>query len=225
MIAPSASAISGLTPFWQSSNLQQWNWASYWQQRRLRGPITKLSCVGIQLDKEIQTSRLPKPKLVVLRDLVSQLLLQKKSTLCQVQSLLYHLNVTCWVVPPGCTFCAHLVHLITGAIAPHQYFRLILVVKENLKVWLAFLKAYNEVSFWQDLLITAMISNGLICDKEVSCVPILSTAEHRKMPYIEPDYWKAVHMCQHAQPCSAKAYPDLVHYAFGFCSLVQSEES
>nr|XP_034972425.1 uncharacterized protein LOC118085646 [Zootoca vivipara] len=119
---------------------------------KTEGPTTVISYLGIELDSISQTSRLPQAKLQILREMISGMLLKEKTTVREVQVLLGHLNFACRVIAPGRAFCARLNRLLAGGRARHHHIRLTKVIKENLNTWLAFLKSYNGVSFWQSWL-------------------------------------------------------------------------
>nr|XP_028594215.1 uncharacterized protein LOC114601207 [Podarcis muralis] len=119
---------------------------------KTEGPSTILSYLGIELDTIRQSSRLPQTKLESLKVLLEAMLGVKKTTLRQVQSLLGHLNFACRVVAPGHAFCACLARLTAGGVAPHHHIRVTKQIKDDLRVWLAFLQDYNGFSFWQKCL-------------------------------------------------------------------------
>lgn len=63
-----------------------------------------LTFLGIKLDTVAQTSRLPAKKLLVLRRMLAEFKLKRKTSLKEFQQLSGHLNFTCNVVTPGRAF-------------------------------------------------------------------------------------------------------------------------
>ncbi|XP_067318612.1 uncharacterized protein [Anolis sagrei] len=118
-------------------------------QEKTEGPSTSIVCLGIQLDSVRGLSLLPADKLSALRARIEEAAAKRKVTLRELQALLGHLNFACKVVSPGRPFCARLARATAGARAPHHRIRVTQGMREDLRVWIQFLRRYNGVSMWQ----------------------------------------------------------------------------
>ena len=83
------------------------------------------------------------------------LISQKRATLRQIQSIVGLLNFACAVVLPGRPFLSRLNFLERGLRAPHHHTNLSKGSKEDMRLWLQFLKNFNGKSlFLNDRLLT-----------------------------------------------------------------------
>lgn len=115
------------------------------------GPQTTMSFVGFEIDTVEEEVRLPVEKLTKCTNEISQLLACPKATLRQLQAILGLLNFACEVIIPGRPFLRRLIDLTIGVKAPHFRIRLTKEVKEDLRLWLAFLEGHNGKCLFQDL--------------------------------------------------------------------------
>ena len=102
---------------------------------------------------------------------------QQKATLKELQSLIGLLNFACAVILPGRPFLRRMIDLTIGIKAPHHYKRLTIQVKQDLSLWLSFLKDFNGKSIFPDRYISleedvqlftdasGSIGYGAICKK------------------------------------------------------------
>ncbi|KAM9330745.1 LOW QUALITY PROTEIN: uncharacterized protein PAF06_017672 [Gastrophryne carolinensis] len=94
--------------------------------------------------------RLP---LVKVRDLLQELqgaLLVKKVTLRQLQSVLGKLNFACKVLPMGRVFSRRLSLATAGVREPHHFIRLSAAMKEDIRMWITFLRSFDGLAYWLD---------------------------------------------------------------------------
>ncbi|KAJ1109655.1 hypothetical protein NDU88_007015 [Pleurodeles waltl] len=90
--------------------------------------------------------RLPSNKVQQLIAMLEEAVRKPKLVLRQAQSLLGHLNFACKVVRVGRAFCRRLGFAMRGAFLPHHHIRLQACVKEDLRMWIVFLKDFNGVT-------------------------------------------------------------------------------
>ena len=113
-------------------------------------PTTCITFLGIEFDTIKMVMRLPKDKLVELKQRISQILNSKKVTLKVMQSLLGSLNFACRVIAPGRAFCRRLINATIGIKKPHHKIRVSGDMKKDLNMWLQFLTSYNGVTLISD---------------------------------------------------------------------------
>lgn len=111
-------------------------------------PTQEIEFLGIVLDSTKFEARLPPDKQAKCTRLLHQFLLKEKCSLRELQSLIGLLNFACIVVPPGRPFLRRLINLTIGASQPYHHIRITSDVKEDLKMWLAFLESFNGRSFF-----------------------------------------------------------------------------
>ncbi|XP_070608807.1 uncharacterized protein [Erythrolamprus reginae] len=123
---------------------------------KTEGPATRITFLGIELDSEEQSSRLPLEKLVKIKRKLDEVLGCRKVTLRQLQELAGILNFACRVVVPGRAFSRRLYDAMKGLRLPHHRTRLCAGVRADLGVWRDFLERFNGLSFWRhELLLEA----------------------------------------------------------------------
>ncbi|XP_070604766.1 mas-related G-protein coupled receptor member H-like [Erythrolamprus reginae] len=103
--------------------------------KKTEGPATKITFLGIELDSEEQSSRLPLDKLVKIRDKLDQVLGCRKVTLRQLQELAGILNFACRVIVPGRAFSRRLYFAMKQLRLPHHHTCLCTWVKESPTFW------------------------------------------------------------------------------------------
>ena len=156
---------------------------------KTEGPVTKLSFLGIELDTVQSVARLPKEKLDKCHDMIVSFLPKKKVKLRTLQSLIGLLNFACRVVP-GRPFLRRLIDRMRGIQKPYYKINLNKETKQDLTVWLSFLKDFNGKSFFRDDLLYTSASLNLYTDaaKEFGFGAILG----REWLYGNwPEPWKA----------------------------------
>ena len=113
-------------------------------------PANVMTFVGYEIDTMLREVRLPFDKVEKCKNEISKLISRNKATLREIQSLVGLLNFACAVILPGRSFLRRLIDLTIGMQAPYHYKRLTLSVKEDLHVWLTFLKSFNGKSIFLD---------------------------------------------------------------------------
>ncbi len=113
-------------------------------------PTTKLVYLGIQIDSVQQLVSIPPGKLQRIIDKVQSAMQASKLSLKEIQSLIGSLSFVCKVVAPGRPFIRRLIDLTCGATASWHRIRLPQGVKNDLHMWLVFLRQYNGVSIIPD---------------------------------------------------------------------------
>lgn len=96
--------------------------------------------MGLELDSDEMTVRIPKAKIEEISHKILDMLSHKKCTLRQMQSLIGSLNFACRAVVPGKPFCRRLISAICGLTKPHHHLNITVSMKEDLKLWLKFLR-------------------------------------------------------------------------------------
>ena len=114
------------------------------------GPERVLPFLGITLDTIKMEARLPQDKLDKCIGLITEMIRKKSVRLRELQSLLGLLNFCCSVVLPGRAFLRRLFDLTIGVVCPYYFIRLSQESKEDLAMWLNFLKDFNGKSFFHD---------------------------------------------------------------------------
>jgi len=110
------------------------------------GPLTSLQFAGIALDSIAMQASLPKDKLAKCCDQLSSCYRLTCITLRDLQSLRALLNFTCSVIVPGRAFLRRLIDLTKGIQSPRHFIRITRECKQDIQVWLSFLRQYNGIS-------------------------------------------------------------------------------
>lgn len=123
------------------------------------GPATTLDFLGITIDTIKQETRMPLDKINKARYMIEEMLGCTKTRLRNIQSLVGFLNFVCRVITPGRAFLRRLIDLTCDKTKlsykewrnrGYIHVRVTVDVKEDLRVWLEFLRSYNGKSFFRD---------------------------------------------------------------------------
>ena len=106
-------------------------------------PTTCASVHGIELDTVAMEARLPADKLENLSILLTKYKHRRKIKLCELQSIIGHLNFACKVVKPGRCFLRRLYHLTCGKVKKQHYIKLNSEARADLETWSLFLRNFN----------------------------------------------------------------------------------
>jgi hypothetical protein len=90
--------------------------------------------------------RLPKDKLLELRNKIQDCIVAKKITLRELQSIIGSLNFGCQVVASGRAFIRRLIDATIGIRKPSFKIRVSLAMRLDFEVWLQFLQNYNRAT-------------------------------------------------------------------------------
>ena len=110
------------------------------------GPTKVLTFLGIELDVQTHTARLPPEKLSLYSENINKVLSSSKITLKELQSLIGQLQFSTSVVRYGKAFIRRLIDQTMGVSKPFYYIRVRKDEKEDLRMWRAFLRHYNGVT-------------------------------------------------------------------------------
>ena len=117
-------------------------------ENKTMGPTQVLPFLGIILDTIKREARLPADKLEKCKALITELLGSRRVRLRKLQSVLGLLNFTLSVVLPGRPFLRRMYDLTVKVQKPHHYVKISSEAKEDLKLWLTFLRDFNGKSFF-----------------------------------------------------------------------------
>ena len=119
-------------------------------EHKTEGPVKCLTFLGIELDTENMEARLPKDKLSRYTADILDLLQKDKCTLRQMQSIIGKLQFSTSVVTCGKCFLRRMYDCIIGIKKPYYFIKLTDEIKQDLQIWLTFLKNYNGVTIISD---------------------------------------------------------------------------
>jgi len=114
-------------------------------------PTPILTFLGLQLDTIDMMIKIPPNKLYDLETKLSQMLIRKKTTLKELQSLVGSLNFCARAIPSFRAFNRRFYDAMSGISQPHHFIRITLALKEDIKVWLAFLHDFNGHCYFPDI--------------------------------------------------------------------------
>ena len=114
------------------------------------GPFQVLEFLGLELDTVQEIICLPLDKLEKCRSLIESLLRKKKCTLRELESVLGLLSFTCQVILPGRAFLKRLYALTIKVAKPYHLVYLSAETKQDLQLWLIFLRSHNGVSLYRE---------------------------------------------------------------------------
>ena len=136
---------------------------------KTEGPTCRLTFLGIELDSESCTLRLPVEKLQRLQREIAQWMGKSSCTKRELLSLIGQLQHACCVVRPGRTFLRRMISLAKMAKQLHHHIRLNRGFKSDLQWWSCFLPNWNGVSMMAraprryDATVTSDASGGWGC--------------------------------------------------------------
>lgn len=113
---------------------------------KLEGPATILIFLGIELDTQALTLRLPVDKLTELKLLINSWTQKRACTKKDLQSLVGKLQHACKVVRPGRSFLRRMFELLKGVSRKQHFIRLNKSFHSDLRWWQLFLSSWNGVA-------------------------------------------------------------------------------
>ena len=113
---------------------------------KLEGPARILTFLGIELDTQALTLRLPAGKLTELKCLIISWTHRKACTKRDLQSLVGKLQHACKVVRPGRSFLRRMFELLKGVLRKQHFIRLNKSFHSDLRWWQLFLDSWNGVA-------------------------------------------------------------------------------
>jgi len=127
-------------------------------------PTEILVFLGVEFDTIEMVMRLPQDKVSELRDQINLMLSKETTTLNDLQSIIGMLAFACRVIAPGRAFCRRLIDATCGLTHPKHHTRVTKSMKEDLNVWLSFLKNYNGSTVMLDYFWTSSLDLELYSD-------------------------------------------------------------
>ena len=110
--------------------------------KKVEGPSTVLTFLGIEIDSTAQELRLPQPKLMRLKVVLAAWLGRRNATKRDLQSLIGLLNHAATVVPPGRIFVRQIIETMK---IPFQRVRLNAHCKADIAWWSSFVTNWNGI--------------------------------------------------------------------------------
>ena len=115
-------------------------------EHKTAGPSSKITFLGVEIDSQQLTLRLPEEKLTELRALVSSWLYKKVAVARDLKSVVGKLENACKVVRPGRSFLRRMLDLLRGVHSNRRLIRLSEAFRSDLMWWHTFLEVWNGVS-------------------------------------------------------------------------------
>lgn len=128
------------------------------------GPSTVVEYLGIVLDSHNMEARLPDDKLRRDTDILTSFQDRPSCTKRDLLQLLGHLNFASKVIIPGRSFVSHIIKLSTTVKALHHHVKLNHEFREDVNMWLLFLKHWNGIGIFYDSLVTSTEAFKLYTD-------------------------------------------------------------
>ena len=122
---------------------------------KLEGPSQVITFLGIEIDSNSFTIRLPLDKLRELRQLVHLWMNRRKCTKRELLSLIGSLSFACKVIRPGRMFLRRLIDLSTSVSKLSHHNDITASVRLDLAMWTEFLSSWNGVSFLPEPTVTS----------------------------------------------------------------------
>jgi len=110
-------------------------------------PTTVMVFLGLEIDTNEMTIRVPSHKIEELTALLQDFLSRKKITLKQLQSLVGKLNFFSKAIRSSRAFLRRFYDAMLPLKKPHNFIRVAGEIKEDFRVWLDFLKHFNGVAY------------------------------------------------------------------------------
>ena len=117
---------------------------------KTEGPVTLMEYLGLSIDTETLTVKIPKEKINELLSKINQAAFSKKITLKQLQSLCGSLAFCSRALPSGRAFSRRLYLATAKAKKPHHFIRITKDVYEDLMMWKLFIENFNGTSYILD---------------------------------------------------------------------------
>ena len=128
------------------------------------GPTKVVEYLGVILDTDRFESRLPTDKLIRITDLLTDFLHRKTCTKRELLQLLGHLNFAMRIIIPGRSFVSHLLRLSTTVKELHHHVHLSAASREDIRMWMLFLRQWNGICMFHDVTTTAASDMELYTD-------------------------------------------------------------
>lgn len=117
---------------------------------KLIGPLKVITYLGLDIDAEKQTIRVPDDKIDKAKIEISRLLSFKKIRLSELQSIDGLLNFITKAIPTGRAFLRRFYDAMSHANKPHHFIRVNNGMRDDASIWLSFLNEFNGVAFFNE---------------------------------------------------------------------------
>jgi len=114
------------------------------------GSVTMLTFLGLDIDTENMLIKIPQSKLDALVQMLEQFLTGKKITLKDLQSLVGSLSFFGKAISSSRAFNRRFYDLMAHAKKPHHFIKLRAEVKEDMRMWLCFLRSFNGKTYFPE---------------------------------------------------------------------------
>ncbi len=128
------------------------------------GPATSIEFLGINLDSVKFQVSLPKEKIDRIILVSSSLINSSRCSKRELLSLLGHLNFGMRIIPQGRPFISHLLLLASSVHALEDPISLSQECRDELRLWIMFLKQWNGLSLFHNNLVSSPIDINLFTD-------------------------------------------------------------
>ena len=115
-------------------------------EEKVKGPSTRMTFLGIEVDSDSMVLRLPRDKLLALKERLASWRGRQSCTKSELQSLAGSLQHACKVVRSGRTFLRRVFELLRGICESYHHIRLNNGMRSDLAWWDLFLDSWNGVS-------------------------------------------------------------------------------
>ncbi|RXN34492.1 poly [Labeo rohita] len=133
-------------------------------QDKTEGPSTSIEFLGINLDSQKFLASLPKEKIDRTIVIASTLLTNTSCSKRELLSILGHLNFAMRIIPQGHPFISHLLSLASSAHALEDRISITDSCRNEVSLWISFLKQWNGLSFFYSNLVSSPIDIQLYTD-------------------------------------------------------------
>ncbi|XP_056332077.1 uncharacterized protein LOC130243801 [Danio aesculapii] len=133
-------------------------------EEKTSGPSTSIEFLGINLNSNKFEASLPKEKIDRIISLSLIFLEKQVCTKRELLSILGHLNFAMRIIPQGRPFISHLLQLAASVHSLEESILLNESSREELSLWISFLKQWNGCSFFYSDLITSPVDISLFTD-------------------------------------------------------------
>lgn len=117
---------------------------------KLIWPTSKIVFLGLQIDSVEMVVSIPLQKINTIIEKVRTALQSNKMSLKQLQSLIGSLSFVCKAISPGRAFLRRLIDLTKGTTRAWHQIRITVGAKQDLQIWLRFLRDFNGSSMIPD---------------------------------------------------------------------------
>lgn len=160
-------------------------------EEKTLGPTTCLPFLGFIIDTELMMILIPHDKLCKLRSLLQPLLLKKRITLKDLESITGLMAFCSKAIPSSRAFIRRFYDLMVGVRKPYHRIKLNKEVKSDIILWLEFLDNFNGQCFFPDRIWISNVTLQLFTDSSGN--PNLGCGAYFKGSWAQfrwPKFWQ-----------------------------------